>query len=51
MENFGFVFAAYTIIWGLLALFIGRLTVRFIQLKKEYFHLKENLPQGNSSQS
>ncbi|MCF7804812.1 MAG: hypothetical protein K9N46_04305 [Candidatus Marinimicrobia bacterium] len=43
MKNFGFVLAAYTIIWGLLALYLGRLTVRFSQLRKEYRHIKEYL--------
>ncbi len=40
MKNFGYILAAYTIIWGLLALYLGRLTVKFSQLKKEYNHLK-----------
>ena len=43
MKNFGFALAAYTIIWGLLALYLGRLTVKFSQLKKEYLHLKDYL--------
>jgi len=41
MKNFGFVLAAYTIIWGVLALYLGRMTLQFNKLKKEYFHLKE----------
>ena len=43
MKNFGFVFAAYSIIWGLLAIYLGRITIRFTQLKKEYNHLREHL--------
>ncbi len=46
MKNFGFVLAAYSIIWGLLAVYLGRLTVRFSQLKKEYQHLKHAHPEG-----
>ncbi len=46
MKNFEFVLAAYSIIWGLLAVYLGRLTVRFSQLKKEYQHLKHPHPGG-----
>lgn len=44
MENFGFVLAAYGIIWGLLAVYLGRTTLRFQRFKEEYYHLKEHLP-------
>jgi len=40
MKNFGFVLAAYSIIWGLLAVYLGRMTIKFSQVKKEYNHLK-----------
>ena len=41
MKNFGFVLAAYTIIWGLLALYLGRMTLQFARLKKEFNHLRD----------
>lgn len=40
MKNFGYVLAAYGIIWGLLAFYLSRMTLKFSQLKKEYNHLK-----------
>ncbi|MBS1271769.1 MAG: hypothetical protein MAGBODY4_00901 [Candidatus Marinimicrobia bacterium] len=43
MKNFGFVLAAYSIIWGLLALYLGSITVKMSRLRKEYTHLKEYL--------
>jgi len=43
MNNFGFVLAAYTIIWGLLAIYLGSITVKVSRLRKEYNHLKEYL--------
>lgn len=44
LKNFGYVLAAYAIIWGLLAFYLGRMTIRFARLKKEYSHLKEYQP-------
>ena len=44
IKNFGYVLAAYTIIWGLLALYLGRLTIRFARLKQEYVHMKKYQP-------
>ena len=48
MKNFGFVLAAYGIIWGLLAVYLGRMTVKFSQLKKEYYHLKSYTEKSGS---
>ncbi len=45
MDNFGFVLAAYTIIWGLLAVYLGRTTLQFHRLKQEYNHLKQFQPE------
>lgn len=44
IKNFGYVLAAYAIIWGLLSLYLGRMTIRFAQLKKEYLHMKKYQP-------
>jgi|GEM_PF-1579820 len=44
VRNFGYVLAAYAIIWGLLAVYLGRMTIRFARLKKEYSHLKKYQP-------
>ncbi len=43
MKNFGFALAAYTIIWGLLAFYLAKLTIQFARFKKEYLHLKRYL--------